>query len=137
MPTDLNINVEDLFALLDNSTLRLPSRQLVENVFNDMAYKLMEWYDVPRSTIRKLFANRGIYFEELCSKCDHPIDDTGQIDPEDNEPLCDECIQQYLNQQPAKLEELSDMVKATKADLGAKLEDLGGKLDRLLAQKRK
>ena len=98
MPTtDLNIDLEGLFNLVGNATLRLPSRELVEAIFNDMAYKLIEEYDVPRSTIRKIFAEHDFYFEELCSNCNDPIDDTCQIDPEDNEPLCDDCRRQYLS----------------------------------------
>jgi hypothetical protein len=89
--TDFSIDLNGLFTLVGNSTLRLPSRELVEAIFNDMAYKLMEEYDVPRSTIRKIFAEHDFYFEELCSDCNNPIDDTCQIDPEDNDPLCDEC----------------------------------------------
>lgn len=89
MSTTFDLN--ELFTLVGNSTLRLPSRDLVEAIFNDMAYKLIEEYDVLRSDLRDIFADHDFVFEEFCSDCNERIDDTDAIDPEDNEPLCDDC----------------------------------------------
>ena len=89
MPTTFDL--EGLFNLVGNATLCLPSRELTERIFQEIAYKLIEEYDVLRSDLRDIFAVYDFVFEEFCSDCNERIDDTDAIDPEDNEPLCDDC----------------------------------------------
>lgn len=89
--SNFNIDLECLFNLLGNAALCLPSRILTERIFQEMAYKLIEEYDVPRSDLREIFVVHDFEFEEFCSHCNERIEDTDTIDPDDNAPLCDEC----------------------------------------------
>ena len=60
-----------------------------QQVYEGMAYKLMEWNHTPRSELRKVFAEYDIEFEELCIHCNEPMPDW---DVEaDGEPECEVC----------------------------------------------
>ena len=85
---DLNINLEALFILLGNATISLPSKYS-ERAFQDMAYKLIEWYNVSRVDLRNIMSVHGFQLEELCHECNTNIKD--EVDPNDNKPLCDKC----------------------------------------------
>lgn len=88
MSTDLNINLEALFILLGNATICIPPKY-TERVFQDMAYKLIEWYNVSRVDLRRVMTIHGFHLEELCYECNTHIKD--RVDHNDNKPLCDEC----------------------------------------------
>ena len=90
MATDLKIDIDGLFLLLGNATMCIPSKHS-ERVFQDMAYKLMEWYDISRADLRKALWIHGIHLEELCYECNTLIKNTSDINPEDNKPLCNKC----------------------------------------------
>lgn len=83
--TMLNWDVNTLFLFLGQSTMFLNEKQK-HRVFNDMAYKLMEWENTPRHEVRAALAKHDIPFEERCAECGE------DIEPNDEEhPLCDEC----------------------------------------------
>ena len=83
------INLEALFLLLGNATMCIPEKHR-DRVFQDMAYKLMEWYDVSRVELRKAFDNHGIVLEELCHECNTLIQNR-LVNRNDTRPLCEEC----------------------------------------------
>lgn len=95
MSTDLKIDIDGLFLLLGNATMCIPSKH-TETVFQDMAYKLMEWYDVSRVDLRKALLIHGLHLKELCYECNTHIKNT-QVDPEDNKPLCNKCSKKPLS----------------------------------------
>ena len=68
----------------------IPSKHRVR-VFQDMAYKLLEWDYVSRIELRKIFDIHGIILEELCCECNKLIEDR-DIDLNSNEPRCSECF---------------------------------------------
>ncbi len=82
--------LDDLFLYLSNAVMCIPE-QHQQTVFNDMAYKLIEWSDVPRSTLRKLLDQYGYEFEELCIYCNEEMPDWVQEDEDEPDPICDQC----------------------------------------------
>lgn len=83
---EIKINLKEMFLLLLNSvdTLRLEEQ---EQVMNNMAYKLEEWYDVSRDDLRKLLQDVGFKLNEICISCNEEM-------PEfegDGNPLCSIC----------------------------------------------
>ena len=91
LPTmaDLAINIEALFALLSNATVSIPEKHK-NKVFQDMAYKLIEWYTVSRVELRKIFYSHDIVLKELCYDCNAEILNI-LVDPNDDKPQCNEC----------------------------------------------
>jgi hypothetical protein len=84
--TSLNLSLYEMFLYLANATLRLDCEQK-DKVFQDMAYKLMEWDDVKRDEIRKVLRQFDIKLEEICEGCnEHLPDHDGE-----GEARCDEC----------------------------------------------
>jgi hypothetical protein len=82
--------LDDLFLYLGNAVMCIPE-QHQQTVFNDMAYKLIEWSDVPRSTLRKLLDKYGYEFEELCIHCNEDMSGWVQEDEDEPDPVCDQC----------------------------------------------
>lgn len=80
--TMLNWDVSTLFLFLGQSTMFLSEKQK-HRVFNDMAYKLMEWENTPRHEVRAALAKHDIPFEEHCEECGEDVDE--------EDPLCNEC----------------------------------------------
>ena len=70
----LNLSVHDIFLYLANATMRIPDIQKYR-VFQDMAYKLMEWDNVPRDEIRKVLRQFGMKLDEQCESCNEPLPD--------------------------------------------------------------
>ena len=87
--SSIAINLEALFLLLGNATMCIPEKHR-NRVFQDMAYKLIEWYTVSRVELRKIFYNHGIVLEELCYECNTTILDM-LVNPKDNTPYCNSC----------------------------------------------
>ena len=84
----MNIDLEALFLLLGNATTCIPEAHR-NRVFQDMAYKLMEWYDTPRVELRKILEIHGTRMEERCYECNTLI--KTEVDQEDAKPLCKMC----------------------------------------------
>jgi hypothetical protein len=84
-----------MFLYLANATLRIPD-DLKNRVFQDMAYKLMEWDDVKRDEIRKVLRQFDIKLDEICEDCNEPLpehDDQGDA-------RCDKCLTQRHHESP-------------------------------------
>ena len=94
-PSETSVNFEALFLLLDNATLSISEKDR-RRVFQDMAYKLIEWYDVSRFELRNIFDNHGIVLEELCYECNMVIQDS-VVDKKDNTPRCLKCRVPYAS----------------------------------------
>ena len=85
--TTLDFDLKTMFLFLANATLSLDDTSK-DRVFNDMAYKLMEWDNISRCEIRKVLKEFDVEFEELCSKCNEPLPD---YEDNEEEPKCEEC----------------------------------------------
>lgn len=59
----LDWNIDTLFIALDDSTKSL-SKKDRSRVFNDMAYKLIDWRTSTRGDLRILLSNFDVSFEE-------------------------------------------------------------------------
>ena len=68
----LHFSLHSLFLYLANATLCIDDESK-DQVWNDMAYKLIEWNDVSRDEIRAVFRDFGAKFEELCHSCNEPL----------------------------------------------------------------
>ena len=68
----LHFSLHSLFLYLANATLCI-DEEAKDKVWNDMAYKLIEWNDVSRDEIRAVFCDFGAKFEELCHSCNEPL----------------------------------------------------------------
>jgi glutamate synthase domain-containing protein 2 len=82
----ITVSVKDLFVLLGNSSFSVPPR-LKEQMFNDFAYKLEEWYSVERDVLRTAMSYSGFKLEEICVHCNElmpEFEGTGN-------PVCNEC----------------------------------------------
>ena len=89
MSSKLDWNLDTLFLYLANATLCLSHNEKTQ-VFNDMAYKLMEWNNTSRCELRELFDKYGLEFIDLCARCNEEL--YGRRDVE--EPLCEQCIKE-------------------------------------------
>jgi len=85
--TTLNWDLKTLFLYLANATLCIDDKSK-DKVFNDMAYKLMEWDNVSRRELRKILQEFDVKFEELCTDCNKEMPD---YDGDEEEPRCDDC----------------------------------------------
>jgi hypothetical protein len=82
----ITVNLRELFVLLANSSFSVPPR-LKEQMFNDFAYKLEEWYAVKRDRLRIAMSDVGFKLEEICVHCNElmpEFEGTGN-------PVCNEC----------------------------------------------
>jgi hypothetical protein len=82
--------LDDLFLYLSNAVMCIPDKHQ-QQVFNDMAYKLIEWSDTPRPVLRKLLDTYGYEFEELCIHCKEEMPGWFQEDEDEPDPVCDQC----------------------------------------------
>ena len=83
--TQLDWDTDTLFMFLGHSTMFLSERDK-NRVFNDMAYKLIEWQNTSRCVLRAILLEHEITFEERCAECNE------DIEPNDEEhPKCPEC----------------------------------------------
>lgn len=85
---DIKFDLDTLFLYLLHATLYIPEKYK-NVVYNDMAFKLIEWDNVNRDDLRKILSEHNIKYKELCCECNKEL-------PEENEyqgdPLCDRCI---------------------------------------------
>ena len=70
----LNLSVYDIFLYLANATMRIPDIQKYR-VFQDMAYKLMEWDNVGRDEICEVLREFDMKLDEFCEGCNEPLPD--------------------------------------------------------------
>lgn len=89
MSSKLEWDIDTLFLYLSRAT-RCISKDDRYTVFNDMAYKLMEWDNVSRCELRDVFNKFGCEFKELCAHCFEELKSCETIE----EPLCEECIKE-------------------------------------------
>ena len=82
----LNLSLYSFFLYLANATMCIDD-EAKDQVWNDMAYKLIEWNDVSRDELRLVFYEFGAPFEELCHACNHKLPE-GEYE---GNPLCDMC----------------------------------------------
>jgi len=82
----LHLSLYELFLYLANATMCI-DEQAKDKVWNDMAYKLIEWNDTPRDELRAVFREFWVQFEELCSGCNEQLPEGDYI----GNPLCAEC----------------------------------------------
>jgi hypothetical protein len=87
MTSKLDWDLNKLFLFLANSTLCIDDYSK-QKVFNDMAYKLIEWNNTSRCELRGVFRKFDIRFEELCSNCNEEIELCEDIE----NPLCNNCL---------------------------------------------
>ncbi len=83
----LHWDLKTLFLFLANSTMCISEKSSIQ-VWNDMAYKLMEWNDTSRCALRAIFSEFDMPFQELCSSCN---DDLLDYDGDEEEPKCETC----------------------------------------------
>jgi hypothetical protein len=84
--TQLDWDLDRLFLFLSHATMCI-GQQNIRRVFNDMAYKLMEWQDVSRRDLRRVFAKLDFVMEELWANCHDELEG-----PQDEEaPVCRAC----------------------------------------------
>jgi len=86
MASNLDWTLDTLFLYLSHSTMCI-SEEDKHKVFNDMAYKLMEWNNTSRCELRVVFRKLGCKFIEFCFNCYDELDSCC----DDEEPLCNEC----------------------------------------------
>ena len=82
----LHLSLYTFFLYLANATMCI-DEEAKDKVWNDMAYKLIEWNDVSRDELRAVFREFGATFEELCHGCNEPL----PSEEYEGNPLCAEC----------------------------------------------
>jgi len=85
--TTLNWDMKTLFLYLQNATICIDQKSR-NIVFNNMAYKLIEWENASRCEVRKVLDDMDIKFEECCSECNERLID---YEDDEEEPKCEEC----------------------------------------------
>ena len=85
---ELHWDLKTLFLFLTHSTLTI-SCDSASRVYNDMAKRLIEWNGTKRSTLRLLFNELHIRFEELCTHCGEELDN---YSGNEEEPYCTRCL---------------------------------------------
>jgi hypothetical protein len=89
--TSLIWELDTLFLYLSNATMCIPGR-FQKQVFQDMAYKLMEWEGVTRTALRPVMVKYGFPLEELCSNCNEVINaEEGAEEITEEDPRCSNC----------------------------------------------
>ena len=86
MTSKLDWDLNKLFLFLAHSTMCI-DEDAKEKVFNDMAYKLIEWQNTSRCELRQVFGKLDCKFQEMCSNCNEPLDECDDVE----NPLCPEC----------------------------------------------
>ena len=84
----ITMSLEHYFLYLMHAVMCIPERYQ-NQVFNDMAHKLMEWNNTPIADLRKVFHILDLPFEELCTHCNEPLPDWEGEDDEDA--VCEQC----------------------------------------------
>lgn len=92
------MDLDTLFLYLSNAVITLNTKN-ANQVFQNMAYKLIEWDDIPRSELRRVFNTHGLIFEELCACCNEPLPD---YEGDEEEPRCEACLE---NREPLEIQE--------------------------------
>lgn len=87
MTSKLDFDLYTMFLYLANATMCI-NETSKNQVWNDMAYKLMEWNNISRCELRQVFNKFDMEFKELCSECNEELND---YDGDDEEPKCDNC----------------------------------------------
>jgi len=72
--TTLNLSIYQLYLYLANATLCVPETYR-DQIFQDMAYKLLEWDGVPIQELRDVFDKLGMKLKEFCRECGSEVDD--------------------------------------------------------------
>jgi hypothetical protein len=83
----LHLSLYSFFLYLANATMCI-DEEAKDTVWNDMAYKLIEWNDVSRDELRAVFRAFGAKYEELCAGCNEPLPDGEEYE---GNPLCAAC----------------------------------------------
>jgi hypothetical protein len=83
----LHWDLKTLFLFLANSTMCI-NDEAANRVWNDMAYKLMEWNNTSRCELRAVFNKFDMQFQELCSSCN---DEMLDYEGDEEEPKCESC----------------------------------------------
>ncbi len=86
--THLNWSIDEMYLYLSHAVICIPAKYQ-EQVANDMAYKLIEWNNTPRSVLRKAMNKYGYTFKENCTWCNENLPHWD--DDEDNNPMCSSC----------------------------------------------
>jgi len=86
MTSKLDWDLNTLFLFLSHSTMCI-DEDAKEKVFNDMAYKLIEWQNTSRCELREVFGKFHCKFQEMCSNCNEPLDECDDVES----PMCPEC----------------------------------------------
>ena len=84
--TTLHMDLHNFFLLALNGICTLDSDKQDE-VIQNLAYKLEEWYDVTRDELRDALNKIGFKLEEVCVGCNQPMPDFDGF----GDPLCSDC----------------------------------------------
>lgn len=87
MTSKLDWDLNTLFLFLSHSTMCI-GEEHKNQVFNDMAYKLIEWNNTSRCELREVFRKLGCEFEEHCVNCNEELDSCDDVEA----PLCNDCL---------------------------------------------
>lgn len=82
----ITFKLNDLIVLLANSSFSVPHR-VKDQMFNDYAYKLEEWYSIERHALRSAMSHVWLKLDEICVNCNElmpEFEGTGN-------PVCNEC----------------------------------------------
>ena len=83
---DLKLSIDDMFLMLSNTTCVL-GYQKQNQVIQNMAYKLEEWFNVTRDELRSALEKVGFKLDECCSMCNAEMPTFDGI----GDPICSEC----------------------------------------------
>lgn len=81
-----SIDLKEFFLLL-NHAISTIGRRSQNEVMQNMAYKLSEWYNVSRDELRDHLMMNGFTLEERCVSCNEDMPDFDGI----GDPLCSDC----------------------------------------------
>ena len=82
----LHLSLYSFFLYLANATMCI-DEESKDIVWNDMAYKLIEWNNTSRDELRAVFRQFNAKFEELCHGCNEDLPE-GEYE---GNPLCADC----------------------------------------------
>ena len=81
-----SVTIDDLFLLVLNACTHL-SRRNRNDILQNLAYKLEEWYNLSRDELRTHLAKIGFRLEERCVMCNEEMPTFDGI----GDPLCNDC----------------------------------------------
>jgi hypothetical protein len=82
----LDWNLDILFLYLGYSIMALPEKDR-DSVVQGMAYKLIEWDNIPRDELRTVLKKYGWKLQECCSRCNEHMPEY----EEGGDPICKDC----------------------------------------------